>query len=396
MLTKDLVRTRHEGDRLRPLFLSPTPAVLAGTAAILAFYRAGIGHSRAELQETAPPVLHRMRSLVVARGLQKLVLDRCGFTDPVDVGDLRWRALEASARALAAPAASAEDHRTAVATELDLAPADLGEGLYADLPHQARLESVPEWSEEELIDRYNLALVQGLVIRCGELELVVDDPDVGRRRQLLKNLRFHRLLAAVSGVSGTALRLTVSGPGSVIHQASRYGLQLANFVPAVTALRSWRLRAEVPGRGGGTVELGAEDGLRAPNRFLAYRPEELRDLVAVLAAKRPDWALDEEPPLLAVPGGDLVVPDFALRFPERQDAVPVELFHRWHRHALARRLDQLAGGAAPTLVLGIDRSLARLKEAAPLVARAEATGRSFLFSGYPTPRALARLAGAGG
>jgi len=390
VLTKDLLRFKREGDRLVPLFVKPTPQVRQGCEDLLGFYRHSVGRTRGELQELATPILYRMRSMVVARGLQKLILDRCTFTDPADAAELRWRALEASAAALGAPPDRADAHRAAVAAELELDPDELAAALYADLPQEARLEAVPEWSVEALIDRYNLSLVQGLIARCGEIELTVADADVGRRRQLLKNLRFQRLLAEQRGGDGAELRLTISGPGAVIDQANRYGLQLANFVPAITALSAWTLVARAPKRGG-TITLSETDGLRADNKFLAYQPEELRDLIGVLGDKCPDWELDDEPALLTLPGGELVVPDLALAVPERDQRLLIELFHRWHMSALARRVALLESGKAPGLVLGVDRALAKLKDSKPLVERAEATGRAFLFSGYPTATALKRL-----
>jgi len=221
--------------------------------------------------------------------------------------------------------------------------------------------------------------------------------NTGRRRQLLKNLRFHRLLAAVERVEDP-LRLRISGPASVLAQASRYGLQLACFLPAVTALRSWRVRARIPGARGAAdaiLALSEADGLRADNRFLGYRPEELHTLADKLHARAPDLRLHEDGELLILPGGEAVVPDLRL---ERADgsAVRIELFHRWHRHALARRLDQLAAGAAPDLVLGVDRGLARLAEAEALLDGEVATARCFLFSGYPSLTAVRRLAATGG
>ncbi|MDA3962004.1 MAG: DUF790 family protein [Planctomycetota bacterium] len=395
MLTKDLVRTKRDGKRIVPLFLKATPAVRAVCEDLLLFWREGLGKTRGELLDQVTPILYRARSLVMSRGLQKLTVDACRFTDPANAAEMRWQALTASARVLAQPAASAAAHQATVASELGLAVPELDAGLYADLPQEARLESAPDWSADALIARYNMSLVQGLVLRCAELELTVIDDDVGRRRQLLKNLRFQRLLAELRG-SGEELRMRISGPGSVLAQASRYGLQLANFVPAITGLKQWRLRAEIAGaRGGvsdgGILELSHEDGLQAVNRFLAYQPEELRELVAALHSRAPELSLREDGELLVVPGGELVAPDLRL---ERGTAAPIriELFHRWHRHALARRLDQLAAGAAPELVLGIDRSLAKLKEVVPLLEHPMAVQRSFLFSGYPTASALRKLA----
>ena len=173
MLTKDLLRAKTEGERVRPVFLKATPAVRDAADALLLFYRSSVGQTRGDLQDQVTPYLHRLRSLVVARGLQKLILDRCEFTNPADAADLRWQALLASAERLADPPEHARAHCAAVAASLAVSPEALASDLYADLPHEARLESAPDWSVDQLVDRYNLALVQGLVARCGEIELAI-------------------------------------------------------------------------------------------------------------------------------------------------------------------------------------------------------------------------------
>ena len=66
----------------------------------------------------------------------------------------------------------------------------------------------------------------------------------------------------------------------------------------------------------------------------------------------------------------------------------VELFHRWHGSALARRLAQLARGHAPGLLLGVDRALAKTTAVAPLLTDPLFAARGFLFSDLPTARGL--------
>ena len=73
----------------------------------------------------------------MARGLQKLILDGCTFSDPTDVREWRWQALEASAAALLTGAQETADaHLECLADELDVEPLHLEERLYADLPEK--------------------------------------------------------------------------------------------------------------------------------------------------------------------------------------------------------------------------------------------------------------------
>jgi predicted nuclease of restriction endonuclease-like RecB superfamily len=402
MLTRGLLRWRVENGLARPMLLRPTPANTAQAQELLDFWRAGTGQRRGDLEDAAMPLLHRSRNLVAGRGLQKLILDESRFTEPASAEPLRAAALSASAALLAKPAPEGDAHRAAVAEALGLDAEDLARRLYGDLPDAAVLEAAPAWTARQLLDRYNLALCQGLLLSAKELAVTVWDADAGLRRQLIKALRFRRLLAEVTMDADAApqtpnagpgsappLRLTISGPASVLDQASRYGLQLALFLPALACAKRWSATAEIAvGRhGGGTARLELSDatGLVGDTAFLGFVPEELRDLGARLAAQCPEWRFSD-PQLLPLPSGELVAAD--LQIESGGVTVAVELFHRWHGHALARRLDQCAAGLLPRLGVGVNRALARTAAVKPLLDHPAFARHGFLFSDLPTVRAL--------
>jgi len=395
MLTRELLRFRVGDGRIVPALLRETPMILTLCERLLAWWQGGVGRRRGELADGAMLILHQSRALVIGRGLQKLVLEHCRFRDPAPLGQLRRRALALSAAGLQDPPASVAAHRAAVAAQLGLSAEQLGEQLYGDLPEAALLEQAPGFGVRRLIELYNLALCQGLLLGASELTVTVHDADAGLRRKLLKALRFRRLLATVLAASGGELRLAISGPLSVLEQASRYGIQLALFLPALACAGRWRAEASIvlPRRAGAaqtTARLELDDrlGLVGDSAFLGFVPEELRGLGTALAAKFPAWRLSE-PQLLALPGGELVVPDLEIAC--GGVTVAVELFHRWHGSALARRLAQLEQGLAPQLAIGVERALVRSPALAALVAGPVFARHGFLFSTLPVARALSEV-----
>ena len=388
MLTRDLLRYRISGEVVNPTFLRPTPAVRDQAEALLAHWRQGVGQRLGDLEDASLPILHRSRALAVGRGLQKLILDGCAFAEPPSAATLREEAFTHSAALLAAPAVTSDAHRAAVAERLGLPGDEVRERLYADLPDQAELSAAPPWTALQIIARYNVALAQGLLLFARTLTITVADADTGLRRRLLKALRFRRLLAAVQGDDRQALRLEISGPGSVLDQHGRYGLQLALFLPALACCRSWQAQADLvlPRGGAARLELSDATGLEGDSRFLGHVPEELQTLQATLQERFPAWIF-EDPHLLPHPDGEVVVPDLQIRV--AGVTVAVEFFHRWHGHALHRRLEQIAAGWAPRLVLGIDRAL--LRADAGIAGHAVFAGRCLAFSDLPAPRSLAEI-----
>jgi uncharacterized protein len=388
MLTRDLLRYRRDGDLVKPSFLKATPAIRELTEAVLAHWQGSIGGRLGELEDAALPILHRSRALVVGRGLQKLILDACTFAEPPSAATLREAAFAASAAQLATPARTCDEHRAAVAERLALHGDEVRDRLYADHPDQAQLEAVPGWTATQLIPRYNLALTQGLLLFARSLTVTIADADTGLRRRLLKALRFRRLLADIRGDDRQALTLEISGPGSVLDQHSRYGMHLALFLPALACCRAWKadIALALPRGGPARLVLSDEDGLPGDNAFLGYVPEEIQAVQDTLTEKFPTWTW-QDPQLLPHPDGEVVVPDLQVLLMGR--VVAVELFHRWHGHAVRRRLDQLAAGWAPHLALGVDRTL--VKADPGIAAHPLFLARGFTFSEIPAARALGEV-----
>jgi len=388
MLTRDLLRYRIDGDVVKPSFLKVTPAIRDLTESLLAHWQGGVGGRLGDLEDAAIPILHRSRSLVVGRGLQKLILDACTFAEPPSAATLREEAFAVSAALLTAPARTSDDHRSAVADRLGLHGDDVRDRLYADHPDQAALETVPAWTATHLIPRYNLALTQGLLLFARSLTVTVADADIGLRRRLLKALRFRRLLADIRGDDRQALTLEISGPGSVLDQHSRYGMHLALFLPALACCRSWKaeIALALPRGGPARLLLSDEDALPGDNAFLGFVPEELQTLHNTLRERFPTWTW-QDPQLLPHPDGEVVVPDLQVVVDGKN--VALELFHRWHGHAIHRRLDQLAAGWAPHLAVGVDRTV--LKADASIAVHPLFIARGFAFSDLPAARAVGEV-----
>jgi predicted nuclease of restriction endonuclease-like RecB superfamily len=393
MLTRDLLRYRVKSGVVQPVLLSSTPAITDLAARLLAHWQSGIGQRRGDLDDGALPILHESHALVVGRGLAKIITDACVFADPTSAEELRAKALAASAaRLVPGLPASADAFRAAVAGDLGLDAEALAEGLYADLPDLARLEFSPDWAVDHLIAAYNLELCQGLLLSARELRVHLHKPDTGRSRRVLAACRFHRLLAEVRR-DGADLHLTIGGPDAVLDQASRYGMNLAQFLPRLAAEQGWtlaadlRLKPSTTGHGGGqgTLTLDHRTGLPGQRLSAGFVPPELRELITDLTAKLPTWTF-VEPTLLPLPSGEIVVPDLAVQAGDR--TVQIELFHRWHGSALARRLDHIEAGRLPDLVIGVERGLAKLKEHQPQTARPGFAAAGFLFTDIPVVRAV--------
>ena len=367
MLTRELLRFRKRNG-FQPAFIDPAdPKLLEFASGLLALYAEAAGGNmrRAELEELAGVQLQGARDRKLAEGLNKLVLDRCSF-DPVRLIDYpaeRRKLFLAASEALPRAEGSLEAYREALFSEAGAAEF-MASDIYGDLPDNERLSGWRPLYPAELLNRYNLALVQGLLIYSEELEVTVADSNPAELRRLFKYLRFFRLLAEISRRNGKAgrneLSLRISGPFAIFANTRKYALLLAEFFPAVVNLEQWSLAAKIRiGENRGELKLDRKCGLVSHYRnFSSYVPEEIRMFHNLFRERSADWRIVGESPFIDGGGQEIVFPDLSFRRESDGTTLHLELFHRWHRGQLDRRLELLERKPEIPLLIGVDRALA--------------------------------------
>ena len=107
-------------------------------------------------------------------------------------------------------------------------PVPDGMDIYGDLPENDIVDKFKDISGRGVLELYNMAQVQGLLMRARELEITFRNPDTVKLRNIFKYLKFCRLLAEIKRDKGV-VTLKVSGPLALLSDNRKYGLQLAVF-----------------------------------------------------------------------------------------------------------------------------------------------------------------------
>lgn len=333
MLTGNLLlHTRRQG-RIIPRMVDPADRqLLAGAQALLELADAFQGRRRGELEEAMEDVALPGVQAKVARGLARLVLDRCEFemggaADPVA---LRRDLFDAAAQAWREEGAEElpkwrERVMARVAGTHNLAAADAENILYADLAENHVLTSLRPVLAEGLLHRYNTAQVQGLLLRAARITLSCPSwPSPQRLRQLFRTLKFYGLLfsletpAGSEDAGGGEFRLMLDGPLSVLESGSRYGLNLAQFLPVLFHWEQpWKLACVLrprPGSAEGLLEVQPHPFLKShyPDQG-QWVAEEVRQFVESFNALESSWRAAPAEELVALPGNRYLIPDFVFR-----------------------------------------------------------------------------------
>lgn len=390
MLTKDLLQYRIRQGRAHPSFVDVAdPALLELAAEFIALIDASMGTERAEIEQRLAARASAFERAKVGHGLVKLLLDRIAFEEPSeDARTIRSETFNKGAEALRGLSddATPEDWERAVSSAFANV-AERRSTLYADHPNERLAIDWRPVDATALLNAYNLALVQGLVMRARRVTVHARCPDVLRVRKVLRWLKFCRLVADVTPKDDD-WSIDVEGPAEILSMSRKYGLQLAVFVAVVPVFERWTLSAELDFAHGKPVrlELDERSPLVAPIHALGHVPEEI-DVIA-RKLEDADWQVDLTPTPRVVGLGAACVPDLTVVHRATKAQLWVEFFHRWHRGALERRLRELGQKPEPRLLIAVDDAL--LNDEAM---RAQVTShpQAMTFKGFPSERKLKAL-----
>ncbi|MBO7742147.1 MAG: DUF790 family protein, partial [Victivallales bacterium] len=270
----------------------------------------------------------------------------------------------------------------------------LESSLYADLPEYDRVENFRDVQPKELLERYNNALVQGLLLNAGSITVTVATTESPKLRRLVKYLRFFQLLASLERVDapeGNAdgklrMKMEIAGPASILEQSRRYGMQLATFFPVLCTMEEWTLDAEVDwGDKKAALKLDQSSNLTCHyHNFAAYLPDEIRLFHSHFKEVARDWEIVGDTPFIKGKGREIIIPDLSFRHTDGT-LVHLELFNRWNNARLSQRLQWLAKHPKQKLILGVDTSVAGKAENAEAIENSVwFREHGFTYRDYPT------------
>jgi uncharacterized protein len=359
VLRSEHVIARLYRGRLVPHRLSPDDRrALAAAGELCDLYAAHVGLPRSRLEreltvreEELGPGLDSRKGFKIVRALSKLLEERADWTAPTEADPytLRTRVFELAAALPEPPAAEAgllevptrADVLSQVAVETGVE--DPAAAMYADRQGAQLLGEFDRPLSEELIRRYNVAQVQGVLYSAKEL---VVDLDEGADARLV--FHYVKLLGLIYDLEPSARghRLHLDGPLSIFGGTRKYGLRLAKFLPGLLMTSPWKLSANVEWKGREAVlELDSKTaGLES--HYLGPKDEREADDVRTAFVRAWERAKDTGGWELE-PGGDVLpfperraalVPDFTLRHTDTGEVVQMEILGFWSERNLVERV----------------------------------------------------------
>ena len=371
MLKSDLLIFRRQGETIVPKNLSLTSTIKSLAEQEINCFQTAVGITQGELERKLLELEGDSPDYKVKRGLAHILKNSFSTFEvisPIDPQLLREQVFSVAANncpLLQNKTRTLETLASSLTEQLnrEVLPAEIEQGLYADLLENRILIRFEPPTPEALIHRYNLAQVQGIFYRASDLIIQAHRNDPGEYKLLFRYLKLFQLMAFIEGDADTGFTIAIDGPTSLFKPSTRYGLALAKMIPALLHVSKWSLKAKLQSRDpySGNLKTGYFSLNDRCGLLSHYPPNPPFDsMLEASFAKRwnklkTDWVLEREVELIPIPGS-VMIPDFRLVHPDGEVFL-LEIVGYWRPEYLQKKFFQVRNAEVDNLILAISERL---------------------------------------
>ncbi|MGF1491356.1 MAG: DUF790 family protein [Microcoleaceae cyanobacterium] len=371
MLPTDLLSFRYQGETIVPLRLKLDQNNLHLATQVIDCFQHSVKQTQGELDQQLQEFEGDSPDYRLKRGLAHLLKSGfCTFEviSPLEPIELREKVFTLAATITPSPDATEkilEQLSTQLSQSLnrEVFPAEIRQGLYADLQENRILTQFDAPTPEALIHRYNLSQVQGIFYKASEVQITAHRNDPGEYKLLFRYLKLFQLMTYIEGDADHGFTLTIDGPTSLFKPSTRYGLALAKMIPALLHVTKWSIKAKLQQRDQYTREirtgyffLDSECGL--VSHYSPGKPYDSileKSFVDRWQSQKTEWKLEREVDLIPIPGS-VMIPDFRLVHPNGQTFL-LEIVGYWRPEYLQKKFYQVQKSDCHNLILAISERL---------------------------------------
>lgn len=342
MLSGPLNLARFKNGIARPFQLQHSSRHIALAEQIIDLFASSLKSKRYEIEEEIKSMTIEKVNPKVVQGLAKVLFNRCCFLDfgDSDPQALREKLFTVSAEYWASRpplAVALQEHRKRILTDAGVeAPEAFEETdawLFGDITSNQILKSFETIAPEQLLNRYNIEQIQGLLLNADQLTLHLQLLNEGSLRQVMQMLKFFQLMFQVTDATADRVTLKIDGPGSIFENTRSYGLEIANFFPAILLLNPpWELQAtlNIPSRRRRfQLTLNQQIGLESPySRKGVWNHQKITRLVERFNEKYgEEYEARPENQLIALSNNRYLLPDITIRHLSSSRQFSIEWIH---------------------------------------------------------------------
>ncbi len=404
MLTKDLIKFTRSGVKITPKFIDvENEYLLSLVEKLLMVYNPENQPLHKTIKEEVSLLIKIQTDLKLAKGLNKIILDRCEFSnnEDMDYCEIRKDLFAKTAGLLNDSNSDIDSYKNEIKNHLQKEYQTSPDMIYSDLPENEYLVKIKKLYAKEVLERYNCSLVQSLLLYSDEITLKIEESDISKIRKMFKYLKFFRLTSEISSVKNTTkktkdnkLIIKIDGPTTILKNSKKYGLQLASFFPAICDLEKWEIFSEIKlNNNRYTLKVNQKSKLVSHYKnFIAYIPDEVRMFHKLFNKESDEWDITGKAPFFRDEDNNIIFPDLSFINEKTKEVVHLELFHRWHSYQLEKRIQFCDKNMDLPFIIGVDRFLYKQKDIKEMLDNSSFfQKKGYLFSDFPNVNATKKI-----
>lgn len=369
MLTVDHVRARRRGGELRLTQLKPHDhaKMLDYSSQCITKLKRSTHQKRSEIDDKLSDIVVPAYLQRVADGVQKLLMDRCQFITPEEVNPIELRRLVFQVASEMREVLKDEERfnreatLTAAAAHLEIDIYRIDDYLFGDLKGEQRLQNFDALDPRVLMNSYELAQEQAILLRASELNLKVFCDSANTYRYFFRQLKFRRLLFQIIPAEREedGYHIQISGPHNLFKSVTKYGLQLSLLLPALRRCHRWNLHAVVHwGKDKIPLDFYSDGHCHEESdASMVDVPEEVQSLLVQLKKHKTQWRARRSSKIINLPKLGVCVPDLIFSHPEHKEKVYLEVMGYWSRDAVWRRVEMVQAGMSEKIIFAVSSRL---------------------------------------
>ena len=372
MLTSDLVRVRVRNNNIHlPYINEDDQDNLAVAEKLIDIFKSNKNGTRQELDEELSDTTSSGPNFIFYRGLSKLLKDRSEFVSdsPIPPVELRRRIFKYSA-AVYRDRTKLFINRQAILKNVGKTFSIDSEGIdnafYADLKQVERLQNFQPCAPKWLLSRYNVALVQAVLFRASEFDLVIEGETPARYQNRFRKIKFFRLLHEIKKVGTRKYHVHIDGPMALFKSSQRYGLQIAQFFPTILHSSKWEITASIiwgNKRRECNFQLDSIRNLKPINHLTGqWMPEEIGWLKERFTQLKSNWQIAASKEIIDLGSQGILTPDYIFSNDLTGTQVYLDFLGYWRSQGLQNRLKLVKANGPQNIILAVSEALGIDKE----------------------------------
>ena len=373
MLRSELLRYEIDSDEIRPAYIDTACEEYQTTASeLIALYTAHINKAKGELTDALADYEADRTDYQFIRGLAKLLEDRSEFNvcAPIEPETVREQLFAYSGKRPPVVTRATLFHRrtrskvlTKIADELGVSTDDVQRSMYADLEENHLLTKFDAPTPQWLLERYNVALAQGVLYRASEMILKIYPDLPTRYKQIFKFIKFFKLMHTVSGNHADGYQIVLDGPASMFRLSQKYGIRMALFLPALLQCERWWMDATIIMQRNDHYHFRLTDSCALKSHY--QPPDDFdsaleRRFAEQFGKLNTAWEFERETDIIDLKE-TVFIPDFSFAHPDGRRAL-MEIVGFWTPDYLRRKLWKLKQAGQTNMVIAVSDQLNCTKE----------------------------------